>query len=52
MPNGCRVRITCDTKSHKVGEEFNLPTHMAVRLVERGFAEFVNEINYDRTTRQ
>ena len=50
MPNGCRVRYVCDTGRRKTGEEENLPTAMARRLVERGAAEFVNEINYDRTT--
>jgi hypothetical protein len=49
MPNGCRVRILCDTERHQVGEEFNLPTALARKLVERGTAEFVNEVNNSLT---
>lgn len=45
MPNGCRVRVIRDTESRKVGEEFNLPTAMARRLVEQGAVEFVNPVN-------
>jgi hypothetical protein len=49
MPNGCRVRFVRDTGHRKAGREENLPTAMARRFVELGAAEFVNEINYDRT---